>query len=61
MKQINWKTFVPALVAAGVLVYESYTSHKVSDAFAKQLSDGILTAVGVIGTLWGFIKNHQKG
>jgi hypothetical protein len=61
MKNLNYKTFIPALVAACILVYEASTGHKVSDSLGKQISDGVLSAFGVIGTIWGFIQNHRKG
>lgn len=61
MKKVNWKTLIPALVAGGILVYEAQTGHKISESVQSQMVNDFMFAVGIVGTVWGFIKNHMKG
>jgi hypothetical protein len=61
MKNINYKTFIPAVVGAGVLVYEAYTGHVVSKEMETEIINGGLTVIGFALTVFGFIKDHKKG
>ena len=61
MKNVNYKTLVPALVAAGILVYEAATGHKVNGTTQSEMVNGAFTVIGLAGTVWGFIINHKKG
>ena len=61
MKNVNFKTLVPALVAAGVIVYEAVTGHQVAESLKNEIINGALNAIVIIGTVWGVIKSHTKG
>lgn len=58
---MNYKTLVPSVVGAGVLVYESITGHIVSSVIQNQIINGGITLVGFGLTLYGIWKNHKKG
>jgi hypothetical protein len=61
MKDVNLKTLVPAVVGAGVLVYEASTGHKVDASVQAQMVNDIITVAGIAVTVWGIFKNHKKG
>lgn len=61
MNQPDLKTLVPAIVGAGILVYEAYTGHQVSNNLQGQIVNGVLSVVGFGFTIFGIIKNHSKG
>ena len=60
MKNLDMKTFIPALVSAGILVYESASGQMVDKNLQVQIANDLLALIGVIGTVWGFIKDHKK-
>ena len=60
MKNLDMKTFIPALVSAGILVYETASGHMVDKNLQVQIANGLLTVIGLVGTVWGFIKDHKK-
>lgn len=57
----NYKTLIPAVVAAGIVLYEAISGHAVD----KHVQDAIVNdGIAVIGfgfSVWGIIKNHKKG
>jgi hypothetical protein len=61
MKNLDLKTFIPALVSAGILVYEGSTGHMVDKNIQVQVANGLLSVIGFIGTVWGFVQDHKKG
>lgn len=61
MNQTNYKTIVPSIVGAGVLVYESITGHQITSGLQNQVLNTVLTVVGLGFTIFGIIKNHNKG
>jgi hypothetical protein len=58
--EIELKTFVPSLVASGILVYEAITGNTVSEHLSNELANGVLIGAGYMVTLYGIWKNHQK-
>jgi hypothetical protein len=60
MNQVNLKTLVPAVVGAGVLVYEAVTGHKVEASVQAQMVNDVLVVAGIVVTVWGIFKNHKK-
>jgi hypothetical protein len=60
LTQTELKTFIPAIVAPCVLLYESYTGNHVSESTQSALTNGILIGVGFAVSIWGAWKNHQK-
>lgn len=60
MSNINLKTFVPALVGAGVLVFEASTGHVLDKNVVSQITNGALTVAGLVVTIIGFVKDHKK-
>lgn len=57
---LDYKTLIPALVAAGVLLYQAITGHAVSISAQSLLITDTISFVGFIFTIWGIIKNHNK-
>lgn len=60
MNQTNLKTLVPAVVGAGVLLYEAITHQSVSHSVEVDITNYVLTSGGFLITLWGIMKNHKK-
>lgn len=60
MNQVNYKTLIPSIVGAGVLVYEASTGHQVSASIQSQMVTDLVTAASIVVTLWGIWKNHKK-
>jgi hypothetical protein len=60
LNELELKTFIPAIVAPCVLLYESYTGNHVSESTQAALTNGILIGVGFAVSLWGAYRSHQK-
>lgn len=60
MNQLNYKTLIPSVVGAGVLVYEAYTGHVVDKNLEAQIINGALTVAGFAVTVFGIIHSHVK-
>jgi hypothetical protein len=60
LNQINYKTLIPALAGAFVLVYEASTGLKLDTNAVNYYTNEALTLAGIIGTVWGIYKNHKK-
>jgi hypothetical protein len=60
LNELELKTFIPAIVAPCVLLYESYTGNHVSESTQAALTNGVLIGIGFAVSLWGAYKNHQK-
>jgi hypothetical protein len=56
----NYKSLVPAVVAAGVLLYEAVTGHHVSTSIQNTITNDVIAALGFGFTVWGIWKNHKK-
>lgn len=60
MDNLNYKTFIPAIVGVGALMYEAYTGHELDKSVIPNIANGLITAIGVILTIVGVVKNHEK-
>jgi hypothetical protein len=60
MNNTNLKTLVPAIVGAGVLVYEATTGHQVDASVQAQMVNDVIVVASIVVTVWGIFKNHKK-
>ena len=61
MNNVNWKTIIAPLVAAGALLYGTVTGHEVSASLQNTITVDVAAIFAFAITIWGFIKNHRKG
>jgi hypothetical protein len=60
LNNVNWKTVITPIVAAGALLYGTITGHEVSQSLQNTI---IIDGAAIIGfgvTVWGIWKNHKK-
>jgi uncharacterized membrane protein YjjB (DUF3815 family) len=60
VNQLNYKTLIPSVVGAGVLVYEAYTGHVLDKNLEVQITNGALAVAGFVVTVFGIIHSHVK-
>lgn len=61
MNNINYKTIVAPVVAAGALLYGTITGHEVANSLQNTIIVDVCGAISFGVTVWGIWKNHKKG
>jgi hypothetical protein len=55
------KTAILPIISVIALAYGVVTGHQVSSSVQNEIADIAATVIGAGISVWGIIKNHQKG